>query len=262
MEYSKPLIGFSTGSIALGDFKTGISYLKERNVDVIELSTLRESEFFEFLKHVDVMDLSSFKYVSFHAPSRLVTLTEADLVQLLMTLAEKKWLIVVHPDIISNFYLWEALGDSLCIENMDKRKSIGRTASDLDYIFNKLPKASFCFDVAHARQVDPTMSEAKVMLHRFGDRLKQIHISDLNSESKHEALSLESVLSYCKLFETISEHVPVILESPVNMEDLEGEIETAALIFNQEKLIDFIRPYSRYSSYFHYYVDHYSKTHS
>lgn len=263
MEFFKPLIGFSTGSIALGDFSAGITYLKEKEIDVIELSTLREFELINFLKNIDLLDVSSFKYISFHAPSKLTTLNEHEFVSLLKIVAAKKWLIIVHPDIIEDFELWDkSLGNLLCIENMDKRKHIGRTAADLEYIFEKLPQASFCFDVAHARQVDSTMSEAKLMISKFKHRLKQVHLSDVNSESKHESLSLESLLAYSTLFENIPKTIPVILESPIDKQNLEREIKTASLIFNPEKLVDFIKPYGKHSNYFRYYIDYFSKHHS
>lgn len=42
---------------------------------------------------------------------------------------------------------------------MDKRKRIGCTAMQLRRFFDELPEATFCFDMGHARQVDPTMHE-------------------------------------------------------------------------------------------------------
>lgn len=252
-------IGFSTGSIALGDFKTGLSFLKEKNIKVVELSALRENELIEFLKDIDNLDVDYFDYVSFHAPSKLVNFDEHEFVGFLQKIAKRNWLIVVHPDVITDFSIWNSLGELLCIENMDKRKSIGRTVSDLEYIFERLPNASFCFDVAHARQIDSTMKEAKQMLNKFGHRLKQIHLSDVNSQSKHETLSLESLLSYSKLFEFTSTEMPVILESPVEKENLELEIKIASLIFDPQSLINFIRPYSKFSNYFQSYIENYNK---
>ena len=46
---------------------------------------------------------------------------------LLKPLLPHRWPIIVHPDAIANFRLWEDFGEWLCIENMDKRKPIGRT---------------------------------------------------------------------------------------------------------------------------------------
>jgi|SRR6266568_3232799 len=64
----------------------------------------------------------------------------------------------VHPDVIEDYSAWEYLGSALCIENMDQRKAIGRTADELGSIFDRLPSAALCFDIGHARQVDTTMT--------------------------------------------------------------------------------------------------------
>jgi len=42
--------------------------------------------------------------------------------------------------------------------------------------FKNLPEATFCFDIAHAKQVDPTMQEGYKMLKKFKNRLRQIHL--------------------------------------------------------------------------------------
>ena len=91
---------------------------------------------------------------------------------------------------------WACLGDCLCIENMDKRKPIGQTATDLARFFDLLPNASLCFDIGHARQIDPTMSEAWAILQRFRNRIKQLHVSEVNTQSKHDPISLESILAF------------------------------------------------------------------
>ena len=59
---------------------------------------------------------------------------------------------------------WARFGALLCIENMDKPKPIGQPAAELVRIFHVLPRASLCFDIGHARQVDTTMSEATAIL--------------------------------------------------------------------------------------------------
>jgi endonuclease IV len=118
------------------------------------------------------------------------------------------------------------LADHLCIENMDSRRVTGRTAKELRDIFEKLPEAKLCFDVAHARQVDPTMTEAVRILAEFGDRLAQVHLSEVNSKGKHFAMSFAAKLAY-EPFADVLSRVPVILESPVDESEIEAEIEEA-----------------------------------
>lgn len=226
------ITGFSTGSLAFGDFRKALSMLKGKRTNAIELSSLRESEFFILLDEMDRLDLTQFNYISFHAPSKLVDLTEERLVEKLKRVAEKKWSIIIHPDIIQNFEVWRKLGKYLCIENMDKRKKIGRTAADLERVFTNLPEASFCFDIAHARQVDPTMIEAFLMIDKFKSRIKQLHISDVNSQSRHEPLNLESILAYRRITNYIPPNIPVILESPVSSDLIDRELKNVSYLFD------------------------------
>jgi hypothetical protein len=72
---------------------------------------------------------------------------------------------------------------------MDKRKPGGRTVRELEYWFSEFPEASFCFDIGHARQVDTCMTVAYLMLKRFLPRLRQVHISEVNTQNKHDRLS-------------------------------------------------------------------------
>jgi len=146
-------VGFSTGALALGDFQAALQMLAGKNCSAVELSALRQEELGPLVAQLDHLDLSNFRYVSFHAPSAIEPVFEADVLRLLEQVALREWPIIVHPDAMSHPREWARLGQHLCIENMDKRKPIGQTASDLDCIFETLPNAFFCFDIGHARQV-------------------------------------------------------------------------------------------------------------
>ncbi|MBC7488625.1 MAG: hypothetical protein H7282_17945 [Cytophagaceae bacterium] len=233
-------IGFSTGSLALGDFKKAIKMLEGKSVNAIELSSLREEELPQLIAHIDYLDLKKYNHISFHAPSKLVHLNERELVHILLQVAAKKWSIIIHPDIISDPKEWRILGQYLCIENMDKRKPIGRTTKDLEEIFDNLPEASFCLDIAHAKQIDPTMMEAYLMLKKFERRLKQIHVSDVNSQSNHESLNFDALFAYKKISSIIPKDIPIILESPVTENKINLEIKLASLIFENKEFLKFI----------------------
>jgi len=234
MQYSKN-IGFSTGSLAYGDFREGIALLRKAGVSTVEISALREKEFSFIIASLDDIDLRDFTYVSFHAPSRIEKMTEEVFVGHLMKIKERGWPIIVHPDTIVNFTLWQSLGECLCLENMDKRKHTGRTVADLEYLFDKLPEATFCLDLAHARQVDPTMLEAMLMAKRFKNRLIQLHISDVRSDSKHEALNMEAILAFQKISAFINKTIPCILESPVMPDRILAEIILSTYIFDKKE---------------------------
>jgi hypothetical protein len=226
-------IAFSTGSIARGNVHDGLALATRQRARAVELSALREDELDPLLESLDQLPLKDFDYISFHAPSRLKHLSEAELVLKLQPIADRGWAIIVHPDVIHDFALWRKLGRAVCIENMDKRKPIGRTAAQLQEIFDKLPEATFCFDIGHARQVDPTMQEAESFLRCFRERLRQVHMSYVNSQSRHERLNYESIIAFRLVAHWIDESVPIILETPVQRNQVDEEISAAEKVFDK-----------------------------
>jgi hypothetical protein len=110
---------------------------------------------------------------------------------------------------------------------MDKRKPIGRTVRELAGVFADLPDASFCFDIGHAKQVDSTMTESYFLLQEFGSRLRQVHVSEVNTRSKHDPLSLTSVLAFQEVAAMIPEGTPLILETPVGEDQMDREMARA-----------------------------------
>jgi|ERR1700733_11287097 len=220
-------IGFSTGALARGDFRRALEMLADKKVSAVELSALRQSELAPLVEQLDQLDLSKFQYISFHAPSAVEQSYEPVAIELLATVAARNWPIIVHPDAMYTPRTWASLGDCLCIENMDKRKPIGQTATDLARIFEMLPNASLCFDIGHARQVDPTMSEAWSILRRFQGRLKQLHVSEVNTQSKHDPISYASFLAFQKVSHLLPTEAPIIMESRVAESEINEEIQNA-----------------------------------
>jgi len=178
------------------------------------------------------LDLSEFDYVSFHAPSKLAEGSEQDVLRLLRVVVQKGWGVIVHPEIITDFRSWAEFDDQLLIENMDKRKAIGRTAIELEYVFARLPRATFCFDIGHAHQVDPTMTEASMMLIRFEPRIRQLHVSEVNTQSKHDPLSVGTLLAFKKVWSLVPDGTPIILESRVAEDMVENEIDVTQSLFS------------------------------
>lgn len=233
------LIGFSSGSLAKGNFQHAIDVLRTYNIDVIELSALREHELKPLLKALDEgLDLSDFRSVSFHAPSKLIKLDVETLCEMLDPIVARKWNIVVHPDLIEDPHPWRQLGHYLCIENSDHRKPLGRTATEMMEYFDMLPEASWCFDVAHARQVDSTMSVAIAMLASFADRLREIHLSRIDMAGKHWELDVATIQACRRIASRVDPKVPIILESVIKPQFIPDELLSAAQAFGVEHLYD------------------------
>jgi hypothetical protein len=217
-------IGFSTGALAYADFRRGLEMMRGKPVDTVELSALRQGEFLPLLAALNDLNLSQFGYVAIHAPSQFDPASESALCARLEQEKWRQWPVVIHPDGIHFFNLWREFGPLACVENMDKRKPAGRTVNELARVFEQLPEASLCFDIGHARQVDPTMTEARLILREFGSRLRQVHVSEVNTRSKHDRLSYVSILGFQDVAHLIPSHVPLILETPVLETEMEAEI--------------------------------------
>src|SRR5262245_47743003 len=138
----KRRIGFSTGALAFGDYRKGLDLVARHGIEAIELSALRDAELQPLLADVPKLPMTGFKYISFHAPSALTQLSEENVTTLLKSLLPRRWPIIVHPDMMSEFDFWDGFGEWLCIENMDKRKPIGRTVAELQSFFDRFPDAS------------------------------------------------------------------------------------------------------------------------
>jgi len=218
-------LGYSTGALALSDYRKALEMLGDQPVTAIELSAIRKGELIPLLRSLDDLDLSRFGYVSIHAPSEFSPEEEGWIFQELYENRHRGWPIIVHPDTLHDLSLWKRLGDLLCVENMDKRKPTGRTARELGLLFDALPGARFCFDLGHARQVDTSMVEAYRMLRDFAPRLQQVHVSEVNTQNKHDPLSFVSILDFQEVAQMIPPAVPVIIESIVSREQIGPEIE-------------------------------------
>jgi hypothetical protein len=223
--------GFSTGAIAKGDFKRALALMEAVDVSAVELSALRLNEVQPLADAVSKLALTRYSFVSVHAPSKFPEAAETDIVRHMGYFASFGMHIVLHPDAIYTTKHWSILGESLCLENMDKRKPIGRTAAELENFFARFPNAGFCLDIGHARQVDPTMSETRSMLRDFGNKLREIHLSELTAGSKHERLSMATVFAIAPLAHLIPQHVPVIIESELDTSALERELVIARTAF-------------------------------
>lgn len=222
-------IGFSTGAVARGDFLSALSALRREGIKVVELSALRLDELSPLVQALPSLDLSGFEFVAFHAPSRFSPADETYVIERLRCVVDRSIPVVVHPNVIFNPDAWQEMGSLLSLENMDKRTTVGQTARDLDTLFEQFPYAKFCCDLGHARQVDPTMTEARLILEKFGERLSEIHISDVNTSSRHDPLSMYAMSAFRSLADLIPESIPIILETLIDQgqSDVPTEIDRA-----------------------------------
>jgi len=115
---------------------------------------------------------------------------------------------------------------------MDRRKNTGRSVSELKRIFDLLPQARMCFDLGHARQVDPSMIGAYRLLKAFADRIVQLHISEVDTLNRHDVISRAAEMAFSQVRQFIPKSAAVILESRVQEQDISREAEKVKYILD------------------------------
>lgn len=208
-------LGCSTGFMAdlRNDWNRLVDHAASVSSIAIELSAISASELPGLLRYLGSAPRLPFLFISVHAPSKGLNGDEQAHVDALCTVPAWVDAIVVHPDTILDPALYRRLGRRLVVENMDTRKHVGHVADDLALLFAELPAAGLCLDVAHAKDVDPTMEVASEILRRFSSRLSHVHISSLDETQHHVSLTPEDE----ELFEPVLDRcrdVPWILEAP------------------------------------------------
>ena len=196
-----------------GDWLALIAEAKAQSIFATELAALGDDELPGLVEALEQARRLPFRYLSVHAPSKRLQLSERERVAMLERLLPFVDAIVVHPDAIGDAETYRVLGDRLVLENMDARKDRGRTATELADCFGALPDARLCFDIAHAADVDPSMQEGAAILDRFASRLAHVHLSSLGDDGHHVVLRTEDEERFAALLDRCRD-VPWILEAP------------------------------------------------
>jgi hypothetical protein len=207
-------VGASTGYMveSRGDWPRLLDEASRVSSFAVELTALKEDELPGLLGYLGAAPTLPFRYVSVHGPSKARRMSEEELVALLAELPPFVNAIVLHPDQIEDPCPYARLGSRLVIENMDSRKSSGQTSEDLARLFEALPEAGFCFDVAHAWTVDKTMNTGEELLDRFASRLRHVHLSSMSDDLGHVPLSPDQEELFAPLLARCRD-VPWILEA-------------------------------------------------
>jgi hypothetical protein len=208
-------VGASTGYMTelRGDWQAQTRRGWDLSPFAIELSALSESELDGLAQFLDSNPRLPFRYLSIHGPSKGRSISEPALAGVLARLADRAQAIVMHPDTIQDPRHYRTLGRKLLLENMDARKDDGRTVAELTDWFRELPDAGFCFDIAHAWSLDPTMAVGVELLDAFRTRLRHLHISSMDSDLHHVSLTEPDEELFMPLLQRCLD-VPWILEAP------------------------------------------------
>jgi sugar phosphate isomerase/epimerase len=196
-----------------GDWDAQVAAAWKVSPFAIELSALSETELPLLAEYLASAPSLPFRYISIHGPSKHREMDEEQLVRQLGEVARYASGIVMHPDTIDRLETFRPLGSRLLLENMDSRKPDGRTPDELERAFAELPEAGFCFDIAHAWSVDPSMAVASDLLDSFGSRLRHVHLSSLSEDLHHVSLTDEDEELFTPVLRRCLD-VPWIFEAP------------------------------------------------
>jgi hypothetical protein len=207
-------IGWSTGFLTAerGQWPALARRAAEHSTLAAELSALSEPELSGLVDYLVTGEALPFLFLSIHGPSKARQLSEPALVEVLMALRSKADVVVLHPDVIKDPSPYRQLGSFLAIENMDSRKDSGQTVEQLERLMGALPDARLCFDVAHAKDIDPTMGEGQRILDRWRNRLSHVHVSSLDHDRHHVPLTSHDDKLFAPVLDRCRD-VPWILEA-------------------------------------------------
>ena len=130
--------------------------------------------------------------------------------------------VVVHPDTVHDFSVFEKLGIPIAFENMDWRKGSHKTPAEMQELLDREPDAGMVLDVNHIYTNDRTMESVDDFYRLCGDRIVGIHVSGF--ETLHEPLYRTQQQNIVVAIKNVS--VPIIIESQLQQpEEIELEVE-------------------------------------
>lgn len=221
------LYGFSTGALARGDFDSALRMLAPYELEAVEISALRLTELGSVVEAIPrLCSRERFRHVTVHAPSKFDASEEGPIASALASVLPLVDGVILHAESFHDPSIWRAFGGKVLVENADIRKRRGRTAAEMEHILAMLPEARVCLDLAHAHQVDFSLTETRRMLRAFGDRIGQIHLSQLDHACRHEPLTYGIV----DVFHTLTPQLPdtaVILETCVTADRIGHQLALA-----------------------------------
>ncbi len=206
--------GLSTGALAglRGEWSALVEAARDYSGAAVELAALSGHELPGLKAFLDEDPWLPFRFVSVHAPTKRVESGDHALAASLAELPPVVDAIVLHPDTLSEPEAFRALGRRAVIENMDARKGAGTTVAELAELFELLPEAGFCLDVAHVWSLDPSMALGHELLDAFRLRLTHVHVSSLTRACEHVPLTSTHETLFAEVLERCVD-VPWILEA-------------------------------------------------
>ncbi|KKU65472.1 MAG: hypothetical protein UX89_C0028G0008 [Parcubacteria group bacterium GW2011_GWA2_47_16] len=220
-------IGFSIGCFwRKNEPREILKFLREQDIKTVELKKITSSDqvgdpLSSYLKE----EFGGFSFTSYHAPKFAYGKNE-ETKRFLREMEQLHELhplnlLVVHPDIVEDFSVFNDLPFPVGFENMDTQKKSHRTVADMQKLLSQNPKWRMVLDLNHCFVNDPSMRLAHDFYDALGDRISEIHLSGF--KKLHDPL-----------FETKQEIIirslrdmdaPIVIESEMNLDQAMRERE-------------------------------------
>lgn len=217
------LLGFSTASlyrIYPRASKENIQLCRELGSNILALHCHIKN--FDMMDKLERKDFKDFKFLTFHLPGGIKkdhienNKESIDFLKRVKGFHDKLKFdaIVVHPDTIEDWDLLKSFDMPFSVENMDERKTIGKTLESMKEIMSD-NDFKVTLDVNHCYVNDPSMELDDEFWNEFKNRISHFHLSGY--KTRHDPLV---VTKQKELIEFVKDkNRPIIIES--NCESIE-----------------------------------------
>ena len=219
------LLGFSTGVLhKTHTTKEALKIIKDIGCTAVELGFVKMEQIEQgWLDKISPEDISSFRYVSLHAP-KFDYGNNAGTEVLFKKMAEVNALrkldcVVFHPDCVKDFGVFKNAPFRIAFENMDDRKESFQKPEELARVLSEDEKYGMVLDINHIYSNDPSMRLAEEFYTRLGSKIVQIHLS--GNAGYHDPIfktRQTEILNAIQDFTT-----PIIIESVISAEEITEE---------------------------------------
>ncbi len=185
--------------------------------------------FRQYLSRVNNLD-----YLSCHLPCNICYRYESSNVERILQnvivfsgMTKLVKYVVLHPDLVVDWEIFDDFSIPIAIENMDNRKNTFRTLQELRDFFQKYPQFKLVFDVQHWIVNNNDISAIPDIITEFSDKLVGVHLSGVGQSNKYHvpvsrANHRELVESLCDL----PAYIPIILEGVcTDIDEMEHEFD-------------------------------------
>lgn len=141
--------------------------------------------------------------------------------------------VVVHPDLVDDWDVFDEISIPVAIENMDNRKKSFRTLQELRDFFQKYPHFKLVFDVQHWVVNGYDFNHIPEVLDEFHDRIVGVHLSGVGSDKYHIPVCRNNQRELVESLQNLPAHIPIVLEGVcVDVDEMRQEIGYVKNILN------------------------------